>query len=232
MRSEPVVLVHGWGGSFATTWQATGVGGPPAGRRALGHRGRPPRPRHRPQAARSRAYADLTARIVEALPADGPVDADRLLAGRHHAARAGHRVPERFGRLVVGGVGAQPLRRRRRERAPGIVDAVDGRRRTDDNVGRTVLPVRQPAGQRPAGPRRGPAAAGPPRPHAPSGWPPSPARSWCASATSDFAGPADPLAEKPARRPAGRAQGHRPLRHAGVVRFIDAALEFLEAVPA
>ena len=91
VRSEPVVLVHGWGGSFATTWQAPGweallqdADRTVIGVDLLGH-GTAPKP-HDPA-----EYADLTTRIVDAIPADRPDRRHRLLDGRHHPARAGVR---------------------------------------------------------------------------------------------------------------------------------------------
>ena len=72
--SVPVVLVHGWGGSFASTWQRNGftallddAGLEVIGVDLLGH-GDAPKP-HDPD-----AYHDLTERVVTSLP-DGPVDA-------------------------------------------------------------------------------------------------------------------------------------------------------------
>ena len=88
--ATPVVLVHGWGGSFETTWRASGftelladAGRQVIGVDLLGH-GDAPKP-HDPE-----AYADLTARIVDALP-DGPGRRRRLLAGGDHDAAPGDR---------------------------------------------------------------------------------------------------------------------------------------------
>ena len=74
MTRTPVALVHGWGGSFASTWERSGftalledAGVPVLGIDLLGH-GDAPKP-HDPD-----AYGDLTERIVGALP-DSPVDA-------------------------------------------------------------------------------------------------------------------------------------------------------------
>ena len=69
--NTPVMCVHGWGGSFATTWERNGftalladAGRPVIGVDLLGH-GEAPKP-HEPE-----AYADLTTRVVDALPDDG-----------------------------------------------------------------------------------------------------------------------------------------------------------------
>src|SRR5215212_848446 len=72
--ATPVLLVHGWGGSFATTWEASGfthliadAGRPVIGVDLLGH-GSAPKP-HTPD-----EYADLTERVIAAMP-DEPIDA-------------------------------------------------------------------------------------------------------------------------------------------------------------
>jgi pimeloyl-ACP methyl ester carboxylesterase len=100
----PVVLVHGWGGSFATTWQRSGfsalledAGRPVIGVDLLGH-GTAPKP-HDPD-----AYADLTLRIEEALP-DEPVDAVGFSLGALTLLRLAVRAPRRFSRLVLAGIG-------------------------------------------------------------------------------------------------------------------------------
>jgi len=100
----PVALVHGWGGSFETTWQRSGftalledAGRPVIGIDLLGH-GRAPKP-HDPA-----AYADLTGRVFDALP-DEPVDAVGFSLGAMTLLRAAQRQPGRFGRLVLAGIG-------------------------------------------------------------------------------------------------------------------------------
>jgi pimeloyl-ACP methyl ester carboxylesterase len=99
-----VVLVHGWGGSFATTWQQSGfsalledAGRDVIGVDLLGH-GTAPRP-HEPE-----AYADLTLRIEEALPSE-PVDAVGFSLGALTLLRLAVRAPERFSRIVLAGIG-------------------------------------------------------------------------------------------------------------------------------
>ena len=73
--TAPVVLVHGWGGSFATTWQRSGftellrdAGRDVIGVDLLGH-GAAPKP-HDPD-----EYADLGARVLEAVPDGSQIDA-------------------------------------------------------------------------------------------------------------------------------------------------------------
>jgi len=101
----PVVLVHGWGGSFEATWQRSGFSAllEDAGRTVigvdlLGH-GTAPKP-HDPD-----QYGDLTERIVESLP-DEPVDAVGFSLGALTLLRLAIRSPERFDRLVLAGIGS------------------------------------------------------------------------------------------------------------------------------
>src|SRR4249920_2269817 len=101
----PVLLVHGWGSSFERTWVATGVSAllEDAGRTVigvdlLGH-GDAPKP-HDPA-----DYADLTERLVEALPAEGAVDAVGFSLGARTLLELATAQPERFGRVVLAGIG-------------------------------------------------------------------------------------------------------------------------------
>lgn len=102
--AAPVVLVHGWGGSFATTWQASGftellkdVGREVVGIDLLGH-GTAPKP-HEPE-----AYAGLADDLLARLP-DEPVDAVGFSLGAMTLLRVAAEHPERFHRLVLAGIG-------------------------------------------------------------------------------------------------------------------------------
>lgn len=130
MSEPPVVLVHGWGGSYARTWQQPGwqalledAGRTVVGVDLLGH-GTAPKP-HDPE-----AYADLTARITDAV-GDGPFDAVGFSLGAMTLLELACRQPARFRRLAVMGVGRN-LFERDLERAARIVAAVEGE--TSDDV--------------------------------------------------------------------------------------------------
>ena len=103
--APPVVLVHGWGGSFESTWQRSGftalledAGLDVIGVDLLGH-GSAPKP-HDPD-----AYADLTERLLASLP-DRPVDAIGFSLGAMTLLRLAIAEPTRFNRVVLAGVGA------------------------------------------------------------------------------------------------------------------------------
>ncbi|BAN02327.1 alpha/beta fold hydrolase [Ilumatobacter coccineus] len=101
-----VMLVHGWAGSFEATWQRNGFtalledgGKDVIGVDMLGH-GTAPKP-HDPD-----AYADLTERLVEALPpGDETVAAIGFSLGAMTLIRTAIAHPHRFERLVLAGVG-------------------------------------------------------------------------------------------------------------------------------
>jgi pimeloyl-ACP methyl ester carboxylesterase len=102
--TAPVVLVHGWGGSFETTWQRSGftalledAGLDVVGVDLLGH-GTAPKPHD------VAAYADLTERVVDALPS-APVDAVGFSLGAMTLLRLAIAQPHRFNRIVLAGIG-------------------------------------------------------------------------------------------------------------------------------
>ncbi len=109
-----VALVHGWGGSFAATWQRSGFtalledgGKNVVGIDLLGH-GTAPKP-HEPE-----AYHDLTGRVFDAIDAsspDEPVEAVGFSLGALTLLRAAVARPERFSRLVLAGIGQNVIER-------------------------------------------------------------------------------------------------------------------------
>jgi pimeloyl-ACP methyl ester carboxylesterase len=220
------VLVHGWGGSFAATWQANGftelladAGRPVIGVDLLGH-GEAPKP-HDPA-----AYADLTERIELALP-DGPVDAVGFSLGAITLLRLAARRPESFRRLVVAGIGRNVFERDQtmRER---ILAGLDGSAGPEDNLARLFSQYAAQRGNDPVA-----LAAVMRRDDAPM------TADQLAAITSrvlvvigdrDFAAPADPLVDA---LPNGRMVTLRNVDHFATPEsfgFIDATLEFLDAI--
>ena len=142
--STPVVLVHGWGGSFATTWQQSGftellkdAGRPVIGIDLLGH-GTAPKP-HEPE-----AYDDLGARVLDALP-DEPVDAIGFSLGAMTLLRVAMQQPQRFRRLVLAGVGRN-LFEPDEEATRTIIDALEGRGDPGDKHSRMFVSYAGQAG--------------------------------------------------------------------------------------
>lgn len=122
MRTEPVLLVHGFATSCARTFGETGwidlladAGREVIGVDLLGH-GEADKP-HDPA-----AYAHLEDLVLAQLP-DGPVDAvGYSMGGRVVLTLASHH-PERFGRIVVAGVGENLFSAEPGDR---IADAIEG----------------------------------------------------------------------------------------------------------
>jgi pimeloyl-ACP methyl ester carboxylesterase len=137
--APPVVLLHGWGGSFAETWQRSGftdlladAGREVIGVDLLGH-GTAPKP-HDPE-----AYTDMTARVVAALP-DRPVDAIGFSLGAHTLLRTAVAEPDRFRKLVLAGIGRNVFEHDD-DMTRRIVAAIDGDTKAEhddgvDNVAR------------------------------------------------------------------------------------------------
>jgi pimeloyl-ACP methyl ester carboxylesterase len=130
----PVALVHGWGGSFATTWERSGftalladAGRPVIGIDLLGH-GAAPKP-HDPA-----AYADLTERVVAALP-DHAVDAIGFSLGAMTLLRVAVDAPHRFRRLVLAGIGRNVFEPDP-ESTAGVVAAIEAGGQSDDQRAR------------------------------------------------------------------------------------------------
>lgn len=106
MTANPVLLIHGFASSFALNWQETGLsylledaGREVIGVDLLGH-GDAPKP-HDPA-----DYADLGARVVDVLPADGhAVDAVGFSMGARTLIDVASANPSRFDRIVLAGVG-------------------------------------------------------------------------------------------------------------------------------
>ncbi len=224
----PVLLVHGWGGSFATTWERSGftalladAGRPVIGVDLLGH-GTAPKP-HEPE-----AYADLTTRIVDALP-DGPVDAVGFSLGALTLLRTALDDPSRFRRLVLAGIGRNVFERDE-QAAARIVAAIENGGDTDDHHARHFAQYAHQPGNDPValaaimrghdGPRL--QAADLARVTLPT---------LIAVGEHDFVLPADDLVEA---LPQAQLATLRRTDHFATpesFEFIDATLEFLDAIP-
>jgi len=128
--TPPVVLVHGWGGSFAATWQRSGftalledAGREVVGVDLLGH-GTAPKP-HDPA-----AYSAQPEHVVAHLP-EAPVDAIGFSMGALTLLRVALAHPDRFHRLVLAGIGRNVFERDEASKQ-AIVDAVQSGAATGD----------------------------------------------------------------------------------------------------
>jgi pimeloyl-ACP methyl ester carboxylesterase len=102
----PVVLLHGWGGSYEAVWQANGwaerlasCGFEPVGIDLLGHG----------NAFRSHDpadYSDLAKHVIAQLPTESGLLAIGYSLGCKVLLEIEARMPGRFSRLVLGGLGA------------------------------------------------------------------------------------------------------------------------------
>lgn len=225
--APPVVLVHGWGGSFESTWQANGftellreAGRTVVGVDLLGH-GSAPKP-HDPE-----AYDDLTTRVVEASP-EGEVDAIGFSLGAITLLRLAMVEPQRFNRLVLAGIG-ESLFATDDSRTLRIVAALEGHGDPDDNLARMFV---QYAGQPgndivalTAVMKRGRS------PIVPEMLATVTCPTLVVLGDRDFAGPGQPLVDA---LPNATLRTLRNVDHFATPEsfgFIDATLEFLDAVP-
>lgn len=227
--ATPVILVHGWGGSFEATWQKSGftellrdAGREVVGVDLLGH-GTAPKP-HEPE-----AYADLTARVLDALP-DTPVDAVGFSLGAITLLRIAIAQPQRFRRLVLAGIG-KTLFDDDTTGTERIIAGLEGTSAPDDNIARLFAQYGNQQGNDLAA-----LTAVMKRPRGVPFTPELVASASCSTLVligdKDFAGPGDALADA---LPNATLKVLRNVDHFATPEsfgFIDATLEFLDAIPA
>jgi len=233
----PVVLVHGWGGSFTETWERSGftmlladAGRPVIGVDLLGH-GTAPKP-HDPT-----AYTDLGTRVFEAIDEQaGPdtvVDAIGFSLGAMTLIGAVLSRPTRFRRLVLAGVGNNVFERDE-SAAAAVVEAIENQSNTSDvdatNRARLFAQYANRSGNDPVA-----LAAIMKRPRhtllTPADLAAITSPVLVAVGDRDFVLPAEPLVDA---LPDARLATLRRTDHFATpesFEFIDAALEFLDAVP-
>jgi pimeloyl-ACP methyl ester carboxylesterase len=137
LESNPVVLIHGWGGSFRETWQKSGVdalltdiGRNVVGLDLLGH-GSQEKP-HDPE-----AYDILPSWLLEHLPHDSnAVDVVAFSLGALTTLSAMISAPERFGRVILAGIGDGVFEESKPDRNRKIIDALEGRVDENDSLSR------------------------------------------------------------------------------------------------
>jgi pimeloyl-ACP methyl ester carboxylesterase len=223
MRAEPILLVHGLGSSFEHGWRAPGWADliADAGRKVipvdlLGH-GTSEAP-HDPA-----EYAHLESSIEQALP-DERVDAIGFSLGAQLLLRVAAQAPDRIGRLVVMGVGANVLRN---ESTSALADAFEHGAEPTNITARLFVQLARTAANDPLA-----IAACVRRPREPLS---IDELARVSSPTlviigdKDFAGPAEPLVEALPNATLVTLKGVDHFRTPSEFACIDAALDFVDA---
>jgi len=225
MRNEPVVLVHGLGSSFEHGWRATGWVDllDDAQRKVipvdiLGH-GTSDAP-HDPA-----KYAHLDAALERALP-DETVDAIGFSLGAQLLLRVAARTPERFGRLVLIGAGENVFRN---DDTQALAEIFERGIEPDDIAARVFVQLARSAGNDPQ------AIAACLRRPSDAFTAEDAARVTCPTLViigdRDFAGPPELLVDALPDAQLVVLRGIDHFRTPSEFDCIDAALEFVEAVP-
>lgn len=147
--ATPVLLVHGWAGSFETSWVKPGftalledAGRSVIGVDLLGH-GTAPKP-HDPA-----AYADLTGRVADVLP-DEPVEAIGFSMGAATLLRLAVARPQAFRRLVLAGIGdrvvAEFAEGRTLATTRSLIDALESEQPPESGTQRLMVRLASQAG--------------------------------------------------------------------------------------
>ena len=223
--SNPVLLLHGFTGSVESTWAPTGIIEllQDAGRQVIAWDlpGHGSADKHHDPAG----YADMEQGLVDRLP-DGVVDGVGFSMGARTLLCMASIAPDKFGKLVVSGVGRN-LFERDEEQAERIARGVQGDADDDDVHAQTFARYAAEPDQ------DGKAlAAFMRRSHYPLGSPQferitHPVR--VVLGTEDFAGPADPLIDALPDSTYTELRGCDHFATPKNFGFIDAVLEHLEA---
>ena len=225
----PVLLVHGLASSFDLNWREPGwvdllgdAGREVIGIDLLGH-GTAPKP-HDPE-----AYADLGARVVEALPEE-PVDAIGFSLGAMTLLGVARSHPERIRKLVLAGIGRNVLEVDE-ARTQKLVDALEARGDPGDKQAQIFVDyARSPGNDIEA--LTAIMKRGPRQPLTAEDLAPVTVPTLVVIGDREFAGPGDGLA---AALPNAELKVLRGIDHFATPEsfgFIDAALAFIDAVPA
>ncbi len=225
VMTKPVLLVHGFTTSATRTWREPGwidlitdAGRPVIAPDLLGH-GDAAKPHD------VEAYAEVENLVAAELP-DGPVDAIGYSAGAGIVLALAAENPERFDRIVVGGIGGSMFTKR--EGNP-ILDALEGRGDESNMVNMHFKSLAESDGN---DPKALAAFIARERPQ----WTPEmlqqiPNPVLVVIGDKDFAGPGEPLAEA---LPNGEVLTLPGVDHFGLPKafpFLEKGLDFIGAAP-
>jgi pimeloyl-ACP methyl ester carboxylesterase len=137
LKTNPIALIHGWAGSFRETWQKPGIdallediGRTVVGVDLLGH-GNQPKP-HEPE-----DYENLPDWLLNQLSSsESTLDAVGFSLGALTLLRALILQPDRFGKIVLAGIGDSVFEKSAPDANKRIVDALEGRAAEDDTFAR------------------------------------------------------------------------------------------------
>ena len=135
---NPVVLIHGWGGSFRDTWQKPGIDAllEDIGRRVIGFNLLGHGDREKPHDPE--AYENLPNWFLENLPSEEPtVDVVAFSLGALTTLRALISEPGRFGRVILAGIGDGVFVQSPADSNRRIIDALEGNAPEDDTFAQT-----------------------------------------------------------------------------------------------
>ncbi|MGI9598604.1 MAG: alpha/beta fold hydrolase [Acidimicrobiales bacterium] len=223
--TNPVLLVHGFTTSAARTWHEPGwidliteAGREVIAPDLLGH-GDAPKPHD------LESYHEVDNLVAAELP-DGPVDAIGYSAGAGIVLKLAAEDPQRFDRIVVGGIGGSMFKPRERN---DILDALEGRGDESNMVNMHFKSLAESDGNDPKA-----LAAFIQRPTV--RWTPEMMQSitnpvLVVIGDQDFAGPGEPLAEA---LPNGELLTLPGVDHFGLPKafpFLERALDFIGAAP-
>jgi len=222
----PVLLVHGWAGSYERTWLRSGISD------LLSDIGRNVLPYDLPGHGAARKshdpndYRDLAGDVLARVDAHGPVDAVGFSLGAITLLRALIRSPQSFNRVVLAGIGDGVFQPHDPTRSERILSGLEGRAEPGDITARIFGKIGNEAHN---DPRALAAVLRRPR-EAPIDEQQLGAVSNCvllAIGDKDFSAPADRLVASLPQSRLVTLRGIDHFRTPDSVEFIDAVLNFL-----
>lgn len=224
---HPVLLVHGFASSFERNWREPGwVDLLVEAGRTVVELDLPGHGRVEPKAHDPAGYADMAAVVTAAIPPATVVDAIGFSMGAGLLLEAASAQPHRFGRIVVGGVGDNLFRDGDSEAVARAVETGEVRE-GDPPAAQALATFARASGNDPAA--LAACLRRPRRRMEPEALASLNVPVLVVIGSRDFAGPAEPLVEALPNARLVTLAGADHFATPKDVRFIDAALRFLDA---